>query len=174
MKILIDNRSGQDLPLTHIEELAAFVLGAEGMPGTTELSVSFVDIEEITSLNATYRDKDEPTDVLSFIMDNTMEEEEFSPFSWFGLEQILIGDVIINPDVARQRTSVDEVSFEEELWLLLIHGILHLVGYDHEDPDDMGLMEETEDRYFVSWLQRIEGRRLRERQMENAQIKDVQ
>ena len=174
MKVLIDNRSGQDLPLTHIEELATFVLDAEGMPETTELSVSFVDIEEITSLNATYRDLAEPTDVLSFVLDNTMEEDEFSQFGWFGLEQILIGDVIINPDVARQHTSIDEVSFEEELWLLLIHGILHLVGYDHEDPDDLGLMEETEDRYFVSWLQRIEERQFKERLMEDIRIKDVQ
>ena len=156
MKILIDNRSGQDLPITHLEELALFVLKAEGMPEATELSVSFVDSEEIRSLNTNYRGKDEPTDVLSFAMDTTEEEDEFSQIDWISMKEFVIGDVIINPDVARQHATLNEVSFEEELWLLLIHGILHLVGHDHEDPDSLSLMEEIEDSHFVAWLQSLQ------------------
>ena len=127
MNIIIDNRSAQDLPLDRIEELARYVLCAEGMPDTTELSVSFVDLEEITQLNSLYRDRNEPTDVLSFEMDDPGSEDT---------EPLIIGDVVINPDIARKHALLEEVSFEEELWILLIHGILHLVGLDHEDEDD--------------------------------------
>jgi len=164
MKILIDNRSGQELPITHIEELAAFVLMAEGLPEDIELSVSFVDLEEITSLNTMYRNKAEPTDVLSFELDPFLDEKSFADEEGFtvggggDLEQILIGDIVINPDVAAKHAKLDEVSFEEELWLLLIHGILHLVGYDHEDADDQELMEEKEDRYFIQWVHKVENR----------------
>jgi probable rRNA maturation factor len=147
MEISIDNRSGQLLPLERVEELAAFVLESAGLPQVTELALSFVDRDEITSLNTKYRAKPEPTDVLSFELD---DPSDFSAYD--GTEELLIGDVIINPDVAREHAVRDGLSLEEQLWVLVIHGILHLVGYDHIKDDQAKLMEAAEDDYLYRFI----------------------
>jgi probable rRNA maturation factor len=144
--IMIDNRSGQELPLGSIEELAAFVLAREGLPPAVELSVSFVTVEEITELNATYRDKPRATDVLSFELDDPWDVADVSD-----TDTILMGDIVICPDVARERAGSEGISFEEELWVLVMHGILHLAGYDHEEADEMTVMEGREDEHFSQW-----------------------
>jgi len=156
MKVYVENRSEQDLPLSRIEPLAEFVLVSEGIPANTELSISFVGIDEMQSLNLMYRDCDCATDVLSFEMDLPWDEDGSPEDAWTDAEQILIGDVVINPNKARENIVIDEVSFEEELWILLIHGILHLIGYEHDDDDDRILMEEKEDELFIDWIRRTE------------------
>jgi probable rRNA maturation factor len=177
---MIDNRSGQELPLDRVEELAAFVLSREGLPDAVELSLSFVTVEEITELNATYRDKPCATDVLSFELDDPWgAPDSAAAFDALGVAgatgtdapdaaisgvdtaalgadmpsdgTILMGDIVICPDVARERAESEDISFEEELWVLIIHGILHLAGYDHEEADEMAVMEGREDEYFSQW-----------------------
>jgi probable rRNA maturation factor len=153
--IAIDNRSGSDLPLARVEELALFVLGRElgreDLPASVELSISFVDIDEMTQLNATYRKKPEPTDVLSFEMDDP----------WTGTPErdgghTMLGDIVIQPDIARLRADGEELSFEEELWVLVIHGILHLLGYDHIAAPDAEKMEAREDEHFSQWRLKLD------------------
>ena len=146
MEVHIENRSAVELPIGHIRDLALFVLRAEGLSESTELSVSFVGLDEITSLNTVYRGKEEPTDILSFELDDPWAEETHD-----GSEQLLLGDIVINPDLAQKHANIEEVTLEEELWILVIHGILHLVGYDHLEAEEMQLMEDREDRYFSSW-----------------------
>ena len=146
MEVHIENRSSVELPIGHIRDLALFVLRAEGLSESTELSVSFVGLDEITSLNAAYRGKEEPTDVLSFELDDPWVEGMFDDG-----EQLLLGDIVINPDLAQKHAHIEEVTLEEELWILVIHGILHLVGYDHLETEETQLMEDREDRYFSSW-----------------------
>jgi probable rRNA maturation factor len=187
---MLDNRSGEELPLEHIEELAAFVLNREGFLNPLEVSLSFVDRDEITALNTSYRNKPQPTDVLSFELDDPWElasgpvgKRAFADEFEVGIEaeggrararagedgdvgkgedegednHILIGDVVINPAVAREHALLDEVSFEEELWILTIHGILHLLGYDHEEPGQAEVMEAREDEHFCQWIAQREG-----------------
>ena len=84
-----------------------------------ELSVALVDDAEMQSLNATYRNTDRPTDVLAFPM-------------WEGSFQPLLGDVVISLDTAARQAVERGVSIAHEVRLLLTHGILHLLGYDHE------------------------------------------
>ncbi len=147
MEVFIDNRSGQELPLERIKDLANFVVGQDELMKDLslksledlELSISFVDTEEITALNSQYRNKFQPTDILSFEMD----------------DDILLGDIVINPDVAKKHASIEELSLEEELWVLVIHGTLHLLGYDHMEPTETKEMEELEDKYFTAWLAHI-------------------
>jgi probable rRNA maturation factor len=86
----------------------------------SELSILLTDDEEIKSLNRSYRGKDAPTDVLSFPMNETV-----------GGRRIL-GDVVISVDTAKRQASERGESLEEAIDRLLIHGILHLMGYDHE------------------------------------------
>jgi probable rRNA maturation factor len=159
---MIDNRSGQELPLGCVEGLAAFVLDCEGFLNPLEVSLSFVGLDEMTALNASYRDKPQPTDVLSFELDDpwasgTGQVGEDAPAPEGEDGHILIGDVVISPDVAREHALLDEVSFEEELWILVIHGILHLLGYDHEEPAEAAAMEAREDGYFRQWIAQREG-----------------
>lgn len=144
--IAIDNRSGQELPLTRIEELAAFVLRREGPAGSVELSISFVDVDEMIHLNTTYRGRTEPTDILSFELDDPWAERPHE-----GDSHTLLGDIVIQPDIARDRARAEEITFEEELWVLVIHGILHLLGHDHMTQADAAKMEEIEDACFAQW-----------------------
>ena len=150
MEINVDNRSGQELPVERIEELALFVLEREGIRKTAELSLSFVEPDEITELNTRYRAKPEPTDVLSFELDNPWDETAQEDTG-----QLLLGDIVICPDIAKEHACLEEVSLEEELWILVIHGILHLLGYDHADEDEALLMEKKEDDYFLLWEARV-------------------
>jgi probable rRNA maturation factor len=172
----IDNRCGTELPIGRIEELAGFVLQSEGVADGAELSISFVPIDEIAELNAAYRNRPEPTDVLSFALDEPDDSFQASgqqpqpaavgqqPPEAAGQQALpqqlpqlpqLLGDIVINPDIAQKHALIEEVTLEEELWVLVIHGILHLLGYDHEDVEEASLMEEREDDYFYQWQLRI-------------------
>lgn len=91
-----------------------------------EVSVSFVSDEEIHALNRTYRDVDRPTDVLSF----GMEEEESAP----GVR--MLGDIVISLPTAQRQAGEYGHSLEREVGFLLVHGFLHLNGYDHETAED--------------------------------------
>jgi probable rRNA maturation factor len=98
-----------------------------------ELSVSFVDDAEIEDLHVRYMDEPGPTDVLSFPLDDAEEDDVR-----------LLGDVVIAPAVAA-RNNPDAP--EAELRLLLVHGILHLLGYDHEDDSEKAEMWARQERY---------------------------
>ena len=92
-----------------------------------EISILLADDKKIRKLNNQYRGQDQATDVLSFPQ-NEGEEE--------GLNSNLLGDVVISTVTARRQATQHELSLEEELVLLLTHGILHLLGYDHERSDE--------------------------------------
>lgn len=125
--ILVSNRQDQPLDEEGLVELAGICLTGEGFPGA-ELSVSFVTDEEMADLHARYMGEDGPTDVLAFPMDEGAT---------------VIGDVVIAPSVAA-RNNPDT---EAEMRLLLVHGILHLLGHDHEDEAARTVMWEHQARY---------------------------
>lgn len=99
----------------------------------SELSVLFVDNSEIAEMNLSYRGKEGPTNVLSF----PMHEGEFGD-----LNPGLLGDVVVSLETAMDEAKEASITFEERLSQLLIHGILHLLGYDHErGSEDKEVME---------------------------------
>ena len=138
MRVTIDRRGG-DTPWDNssIEKLALFTLERMKAPEACELSISLVDAEEIRKLNREYRDIDRPTDVLSFECDDPWGQYESN-------EIIEIGDVVIAPDIVDKQRSEFGRSFEEEASLMLVHSILHLLGYDHIDDDEAREMEAIE------------------------------
>ncbi len=87
-----------------------------------EVSVLLVNDRKIKSLNQSFRDKNAPTDVLSFPQ---FEEDE-------GFDSILLGDVVVSLETASRQAKEHGLAFEEEVVLLIVHGLLHLLGYDHE------------------------------------------
>ena len=152
MNILIDYRYRKDdLEKLPIEQLTRFVLDSEGKADNTEVSITFVDNDAIAELNRTYRGIDGPTDVLSFECDSIADEVSCEPD---GSDVFELGDVIIAPDVAERQTKEFGTSFEEEISLLLVHGLLHLCGYDHIDDRDAELMEAREAELLGAWTNR--------------------
>ena len=105
----------------------------------SELSVLFTDDTAIRELNHTYRGKDRPTDVLSF----SQLEDESTLFSGESL-----GDIVISLERAREQASDYDNDFDQEISRLLIHGLLHLFGYDHENVSEAEIirMQQEEDR----------------------------
>jgi probable rRNA maturation factor len=113
---------------------------ALGVGEHAEVSVVFADDEYIQELNRQYRGKDTPTDVLSFALD---EGEE--PGVVGGPEETLLGDIVISLETATRQAEDFGHSLERELAYLTVHGMLHLVGYDHEDEDQKLIMRRQEE-----------------------------
>lgn len=102
----------------------------ENIEEEAELSVTFVDKEEIQEINKMYRDKDKVTDVISFAL-----EEDEPEITGLDMPRVL-GDIIICTDVAKEQADNYGHSFERELGFLALHGFLHLLGYDHMNEQD--------------------------------------
>ena len=150
MEILVDaSYRAEDIEPLPLVELATFVLGKVGKPENTEVSITFVDDEEIARLNEQYRGKVGPTDVLSFECDNDpMPEEAFD----LGEEPVYeLGDIVIAVDVAERQTAIYGTTFEREITILTIHGLLHLCGYDHVTDELAAIMEPLEDELLAQW-----------------------
>ena len=99
-----------------------------------EMSLSFVDKEEIQEINRNYRGKDVPTDVISFALNDEVEDE----LDIIGIEDEFnsLGDVIICVDIAKEQAKEYNHSFDREIGFLAVHGFLHLLGYDHMNEED--------------------------------------
>lgn len=113
-----------------IDKLLTFAKEQEQIEGEAELSVTFVDKNEIQEINKTYRDKDKVTDVISFAL-----EEDEPEITGLDMPRVL-GDIIICTDVANEQAESYGHSFERELGFLALHGFLHLLGYDHMTEED--------------------------------------
>jgi probable rRNA maturation factor len=111
-------------------------------PDDSELSVVITDDEQIREINRDYLQRDRPTNVISF----AMQEGDDA-----GLQPNLLGDVVISADTAARDAAEAGLTFESELYFLLLHGILHLVGYDHErgSSEEARLMEAKEAEIFA-------------------------
>jgi probable rRNA maturation factor len=133
---VVSHREPEPLSLAAFERLALFVLSMEAVPEMTELSVALVGDDEMAHLNEQYRDIKGPTDVLSFGCDD--------PCPTPGDEPITLGDVVIAPEVAEEQARELGHTIEEELNLLLVHGVLHLLGYSHDSDEDAAVMQERE------------------------------
>jgi len=133
---ITSHREPEPLNFEAFERLAVFALKLEAAPELSELSIALVDDEEMAHLNEQYRGIAEPTDVLSFGCDD--------PCVAVGDEPIMLGDVIIAPSVAERQAAELGTTVEAELNLLLVHGILHLLGYDHVADEDAVAMQARE------------------------------
>ena len=119
-------------------------LSQEGFSYPAEVSVSFVDNEAIHKLNLEYREKDKPTDVLSFPM---WEKEELADGSALDGHAVTLGDIIISAEKAKSQAEEYGHSLEREICFLSVHSILHLLGYDHEtsEEDEVYMKTKQED-----------------------------
>lgn len=141
---VVSHREPEPLDLGAFERLAAFVLEREEALDSVELSIAVVHLAEMTELNERYRDKQGPTDVLSFPCDDPCAIVEPG-------EPVAIGDVVLAPEVAEGQAAEYGHTVEEELNLLLVHGVLHLLGYDHVEDEESAAMAARERALLVAW-----------------------
>lgn len=113
--------------------LAIAVLESEGRRG--ELTLTFVDRDEIAALNAEHMGQDGPTDVLSFPLD-ALDDDPAGP--------VLLGDVVVCPAVAADNAPTHAGTLDDELALLTVHGVLHVLGHDHAEPAETARMRDRE------------------------------
>lgn len=129
-----DEQTELDIDATRWAALAAAVLRSERRAG--ELTLTFVDRDEIAALNAEHLGNDGPTDVLSFPLDDDPSDVAAGP--------LLLGDVVICPSVAAESATGHAGTVDDELALLTVHGVLHVLGHDHADDDERTTMQAAE------------------------------
>ncbi len=140
------NESGDEVDEAGIAEQARFVLDRLRIHPSADLSILFADSAAMTDLHVMWMDEPGPTDVLSFPMDELRVPRD-------GEEPAegLLGDIVICPEVAREQARKAGHSERDEVGLLLTHGILHLLGYDHAEPDEERLMFGLQTRLVGEW-----------------------
>ncbi len=152
LQVAVNDEVGQEiLPEDEIARLVASVMEGEGCADPGEVSVSFVDAESIHGLNRDYRGVDRPTDVLSFVIDDPYGDEEEDGVEPDG-EVPMFGDIIICPSVVEGQAGGFGNSVADEMRLLLVHGALHLMGYDHEVTEEAEEMEALERSYLAAFV----------------------
>jgi probable rRNA maturation factor len=147
MSIDVNNESGIGIDEAEVAALARHVLDSLHVHPLAELSVLLVDTEAMSQLHERWMGESGPTDVLSFPMDELRPGRDGAP-SGPGL----LGDVVLCPEVARSQAVVAGHTVAEELLLLTAHGVLHLLGYDHAEPDEEREMFDLQRRLLLTFL----------------------
>jgi len=168
LEVFVANeQSAHEVDCERWAALAEGSLRSLGVRGDAELSVLFVDEAAIAALNERYLQETGPTDVLSFPIEDAPlpsgpaapgREGRLGPTPSRGdeVEPTLLGDVVICPAVAWRNAPEHAGSYEDEIALLLVHGILHLVGMDHEDDDEAEVMEAREQELLEALHRRVD------------------
>lgn len=120
--------------LEMLQKLLSHAAKEEGVEAGSEVSIMFVNNERITEINRDYRGKDQPTDVISFALDD--EEEGDDPIVFDEQIPHLLGEIVISVPKIEEQAADYGHSFERELGFLCVHGFLHLLGYDHMTDED--------------------------------------
>lgn len=132
MAVEVANESGIAVDETSLTGVCRFVLGEMGVSPLAELSVLCVDVDHMASLHERWMGEKGPTDVLAFPMDELVTGRPDDPDP--GPE--LLGDVVLCPAVAIRQARAAGHTMDDELLLLATHGVLHILGYDHMEPDE--------------------------------------
>jgi len=148
MSIEIANESGVEVDTDAILGVARHALTEMGVSPLAELSILLVDEEYMTDLNHRWMDGDGPTDVLAFPMEEA--NVDHGPGE-NGAEPALLGDIVLCPQVAARQAAAAGHSASYELQLLTVHGTLHLLGYDHAEPEEEREMFGLQARLLDGW-----------------------
>ena len=146
MSIEILDESGSGIDVQELAKLARFVMDRMRVHPLAELCIKAVDEATIAELNGRWMDKEGPTDVLAFPMDELrpglVDEDP---------EEGVLGDLVLCPEVAARQAVTAGHSQTAEIELLTVHGILHLLGYDHAEPEEHREMFGLQDQILSEW-----------------------
>lgn len=156
----VDEQTEHPVDLPRWIALATKALHDSGVRGEAEMSLMFVDESVMAELNKRYMDADGPTDVLAFPIDDPIDGGRWPDSGSTGPDRepleigelpMLLGDVVVCPSVAARQAPEHAGSYDDELALLIVHGVLHVLGMDHADPEEAAAMQARErellDRY---------------------------
>ncbi|MDQ1709333.1 MAG: putative rRNA maturation factor [Frankiaceae bacterium] len=149
MAIFVANESGAVVDEQRLVDLSRHVLADLGVAPLAELSVLLVDIDTMEKLHIRYMDEPGPTDVLAFPQDELddrpiYDDDDSAP-------PTLLGDVVLCPEVATAQARSVGHTMTDELDVLCTHGILHLLGYDHGEPEEEQEMFRQQARLLAAW-----------------------
>jgi len=136
---------GSGVDSRRLKRTVRSLLKAVGEEGSS-ISVSLVNDVQIQELNKQHRGKDKPTDVLSFPLIESTLADEAPGAPEPAIDERMIGDIVISVDTARRQAADYDAQLQDEIDRLLIHGVLHIIGHDHEEPDERARMESEERR----------------------------
>jgi probable rRNA maturation factor len=149
-----DEQSAEPVDAMRLVRLAKAVLAAQGVKADSELSMLFVDEDAMAELNKRFLGKEGPTDVLAFPIDDDdvveggRSPDSLGPGAGVDFENTdppnLLGDVVVCPAVAARNAPDHAGTYEDEMALLVVHGILHILGMDHVDNEEAEAMEARE------------------------------
>ncbi|MPZ95567.1 MAG: rRNA maturation RNase YbeY [Propionibacteriales bacterium] len=140
------NESGVDADVVALGRLSRFVLDRMRIHPQSEMCLKLVDEATISELNARWMDKQGPTDVLAFPMDELRPGRVDAD-----LPEGVVGDIVLCPQVAAAQAETNGQSAADEVELLTVHGLLHLLGYDHAEPDEHREMFGLQARLLAEW-----------------------
>ena len=146
MSIEVLDESGHGVDVRRLSTLSRFVMDRMHVHPQAELCIKAVDEATIAELNEQWMDKEGPTDVLAFPMDELrpglVDEEP---------EEGVLGDLVLCPEIARRQGESAGHGTVAEIELLTVHGILHLLGYDHAEPEEHREMFGLQDELLAAW-----------------------
>jgi len=143
MSLFIGDEQDEPVDAAALRELAAAVLASEGLPADCELAVILVSPEQIAEYNHRFMGREGPTDVLAFPLQELEPGKVPPPVA--NEPPLSLGDVFLCPAQVKAHARDERVDFEDYLCLLTVHGILHLLGYDHDDRRSARRMEKREE-----------------------------
>jgi probable rRNA maturation factor len=149
VSVEVSNESGVAVDEAAIGSVARHVLGVMRVNPAAELSVLLVTDEVMTELHERWMDEPGPTDVMAFPMDELVDESRRPDAPEIG--PALLGDVVLCPSFAAGQAAKARHGLEDELHLLTVHGVLHLLGYDHAEPDQEREMFGLQNRLLAEW-----------------------
>jgi probable rRNA maturation factor len=141
MTVEFNNRSGELVPEADLTSLINYGIEYLELNPECEISLTCVDVTEMEELHIKWMDEPGPTDVLSFPMD--MPESKG--------EAVTLGDIVLAPVVAARQAATAGHSYHHEMFILATHGLLHIVGYDHADPDEEKVMFALQEKIVQEW-----------------------
>ena len=146
MTVEVLNETDFDVAIEKISNLAAFTIAKMKLHPQTDLSIIFVDRDSIAELNKRWMGEEGPTDVLSFPMDELRPGDNSE-----NAADSLLGDIVICPQVALEQASLANKPVIAEIDLLLVHGLLHLLGFDHADEIEHKEMFDLQQKILDEW-----------------------
>jgi probable rRNA maturation factor len=155
MTIEVENETDHDIDARALVSVARHVLDALGVDPLADVAISLVDEARMTELHVQWMDEPGPTDVLAFPMDEVdvrTARATGRPLDTRGAEEpVVLGDVVLCPAVAERQAAEAGHSTGDELALLTTHGVLHLLGFDHAEPDEHAEMFGLQGELLASW-----------------------
>jgi probable rRNA maturation factor len=164
VSIEISNESGVEVDTDAVLDVARYTLDQMQVNPLAELSVLLVDVPYMTELNHRWMGGDGPTDVLAFPMDEVGAGPDRGPSAPGAevSEPAMLGDIVLCPEVAAKQAAAAGHGAADEMHLLTVHGVLHILGYDHAEPEEEREMFALQNKLLSRWQAARDGREVSE------------